>query len=208
MNKYEVVYPLDAIQFVSGNKKLYLFMAFLFERATKFNKEMKVEEGEGYFPIASYNERAYAYDFEFEFFVESYVEYAKEYYDIDENSQSNLYQYLYYSTDTKIKKARFIFFVNTLGGYYGLGSGYYSDPIKNKGLIFYEKYVKNEHGFIANSRAIQVRNFMDKHLDENLFKSLKGEKLEQVAYGKVQMEKYNNENDIGEIPKIYDLEEI
>jgi len=113
-NKFEVTYPLDAVQFISGNKKLYLFIAFLFERATKFNKEMKVQEGEGYFPIASYNERAYAYDFEFEFFVESYVEYAKEYYHINEDSESNLYQYLYFSTDSKIKKQGLYFLLISL----------------------------------------------------------------------------------------------
>ena len=59
---------------------------------------------------------------------------------------------------------------------------------------------------MANSRAIQVRDFMEKHLDEKLYMSIKAEKLEQVAYGKKQMEKYRKDTDMDEIPKIYDLE--
>jgi len=47
---------------------------------------------------------------------------------------------------------------------------------------------------------------MEKHLDEKLYISIKAEKLEQIAYGKKQMEKFDKENDIGTIPKIYDLE--
>ncbi|MBL1245145.1 MAG: hypothetical protein COA39_012360 [Sulfurimonas sp.] len=205
MQKFEVVYPLDVIQFVSGNKKMYLFIEFLFERASEFNKKMKVQEGENYFPFASYNSRAHAYDFEFEFLIESYVEYAKEYYDIDEDSQSNMYQYLYYLNDKKIYKSRYIFFVNILGSYFSLGSGFYSDCCKNKGMIYYDMFVANKFNIIANSRVIQVRDFMEQHLKPASYEEIKKEKLEQVAYGKTKMEAYLKEMKTDSIPKIYDL---
>jgi len=208
MKEFEVVYPLDVIQFVSGNKKMYLFIEFLFERASEFNKKMKVQEGENYFPIASYDAKGHAYDFEFEFVVESYVEYAKNFYDIDEDSQSNMYQYLYFETDKKIFKARYIFFVNILGNYFSLGSGFYADPSKNKGMIFYDKYVRNEFGYIAHSRVFQVKDFMEKHMKPENYEGIRKEKLEQEAYGKKQMEAYLEKQEVDEIPKIYDLNEI
>jgi len=205
MKEFEVVYPLDVIQFVSGNKKMYLFIEFLFERASEFNKKMKVQEGENYFPIASYDAKGHAYDFEFEFVVESYVEYAKNFYDIDEDSQSNMYQYLYFETDKKIFKARYIFFVNILGNYFSLGSGFYADPSKNKGMIYYDMFVANKFNIIANSRVIQVRDFMEQHLKPASYEEIKKEKLEQIAYGKTKMEAYLKEMKTDSIPKIYDL---
>ena len=208
MNKYEVVYPLDTIQFVSGNKKLYLFINFLFERASDFNAKMKLEEGEDYFPIAKYDAKSFSYHFEFEFLVESYVEYVKEFYDISNESESNLYQYLYFNTDKKIKRARYIFFAIILGGYYTLGSGYYNDPCKNKGLVYFDCYVKNAHGILAHSSFFQIASYMEKYVKKELTEPLKSEKTVQVAYARIQMNNYKSEHDISSVPKIYDLGEI
>lgn len=87
-------------------------MNFLFKRAAEFNDENREALGENFFPVATFNEKSFAYEFEYEFFVESYVFFAEKYFGINDSSRENMYKYLYSSIDGKITKARHLFFIN------------------------------------------------------------------------------------------------
>ena len=208
MNKYVVEQPLDIIQFVSGNKKLFLFIDYLFEKAAIFNAQMKKESSEDYFPVTYYDSRGYAYNVEYEFFVECYVDFAAEHYGIDEDGQALMYQVLYFENDQKIFKVRHLFFITILGNYFSLGSSFYSDACKNKKSIAHNAIVKNYSGFVAHSRYIQIKSYVEKYLTSDDYKALRAENLKQVAYGKVSIDNYKREYKLDEIPRIYDISEI
>jgi hypothetical protein len=205
----EVKHPLDVIQFVSGNKKLYIFLEYLFRKAAEFNEENEEQMGENFFPVCSYNSMARSYDFEYEFLVETYINFAKDIYDISDDDSGLMLRYLYSSNDKKIMKARYLFFVGVFGYYFRLGNGYYNDLSKNYGMIYFEKLVMNKHNVVAKSRMVMVRDFIEEHLSESArYNDLKMAKIEQVAYGKNQIKKYIEENGLGEVPKIYDLSKL
>jgi hypothetical protein len=202
----EVKHPLDVIQFVSGNKKLYMFLEYLFRKAAEFHDENEEQMGENFFPVVSYNEKARSYDFEYGFLVETYINFAKDIYDISEEDAMSMYSYLYKSVDKKIMRARYLFFVGVLGYYFRLGNGYYNDLTKNYGMIYFEKLMQNQYGVVARSQMIMVRDFVEEHLSsESRYEDLKTVKTEQVAYGKSAINRYIKDNGLGEIAKVYDL---
>lgn len=205
-SKIEVRYPFDTFQFISGNEKLYNFLNYLFKKAAAFNREMKIEKGDDFFPVCSFNKMSYSYDVEYEFFVKTYADYAEEIYDIDGDSVRKIYSFLYSQTDEKTTRFRYLFFAGLLGSYYRLGNGYFNDLSKNTRQIFFEKAVRNQRGEVARSRVVMIRNFIDEHIrNEDIMEELQGYELEQVAYGLKKVKTYEEEQGIGRLPKIYNL---
>ena len=188
---YEVVYPLDVIQFVSGNKKMYMFLNYLFSEARKFNDANRDEMGDDFFPIMHHVERSFAYEIEFDFFVKTYVRYAKEIFGIDEDSEWKMFSFLRNNTDDKISKARYIFFVNILGDYFSFAGLFYKDCCKNQKMIYFEKLYKNENDSYAIGRVIQIKDYFDKHiLRTDDLESIRREFKKEVAFGKKIVKKF------------------
>ena len=204
---YEVVYPLDVIQFVSGNKKMYMFLNYLFSEARKFNDANRDEMGDDFFPIMHHVERSFAYEIEFDFFVETYVRYAKEIFGISEDSEWKMFSFLRNNTDDKISKARYVFFVTILGDYYSLGGQFYRDPCKNKKMIYFEKVYKNEFGKFAKGRVIQIKDYYDQHiLESDNYLSVREEVKEEMAFGKKFVKKFMEENELEKLQQIYKID--
>jgi len=208
-NCFEVNYPLDVIQFVSGNKRVYNFLSYLFDKAAEFNRENIEHAGENFFPVAAFNSRSFTYDIEYEFFVKTFVDYAVEIHGISKQSEENIYRFLYSSLETKINRARYIFFVVVLGNYFKFGSSFYNDLTKNTSMIFFERVIKNEYDVIARERVIQIRDFVkDKIENSDALDELHNISCTQVAYGKKRIEEYMKKEDIDNIQKVYKLDNI
>lgn len=205
-SRIEVRYPFDTFQFISGNEKLYSFLNYLFKEAAEFNREMSAMKGDDFFPVCSFNDKAFSYDIEYEFFVKVYADYAKERYDIDDESVGRIYSFLYSATDEKITRARYMFFAGLLGSYYRLGNKYFNDLSKNTRQIFFEKAVKNESGKVARSMVVMVRDFIKEHIkNDEIISELDKYKVEQVAYGIKKLKEYEKEHGIEKLEKIYDI---
>ena len=87
--------PLDIIQFISSNEKLYNFLEYLFKKAAEFNEKHKEEMGENFFPVVSYSEINHAYSVEYEFFVDTLIDYAREVYGVSDDECLLIHQYLF-----------------------------------------------------------------------------------------------------------------
>jgi len=172
----------------------------------EFNEENKAALGENFFPVATYNDKSYSYDFEYEFFVRTYIKFASDIYGVSKDSEFKMQNFLHTSIDSKIIRGRYMFFVGILGHYYKLGNSFYNDLGKNPSMIFFDKLVKNDNGDVASSRVFMVRQFVEEHLsDSSRFEELKEHKLEQVAYGKKAIAKYKEVHELGNVMKIYNL---
>ena len=126
---------------------------------------------------------------------------------ISKNSQLSMFNFLRNSTEDKIKKARYIFFVNIIGNYYSAGGAFYRDCSKNRGMIYLEKLYKNNNDRFAIGRVLQIRDFYDEYiLDQKDIKSIRDEQVEEVAYGKKIIKSYVEKHDLSDIPQIYKLE--
>lgn len=204
-NTGEIRYPLDTIQFVSGKARIVDFLNYLFKNAIDFDKKMKQEKGEDFFPVLRYNSVGFLYEIECEFFVEIYIKYAVEFYRIDEESQVKMKHYLLLSLDNKIREARYMFFVIVLGNYYRLGDKYFGDYCKNKYQLFVSTIIQNKSGDFAHARYIPIRNFVDENLiiEEEILDKIKSENYKMIVFGAKKVKSFIEENSSKIIEKIY-----
>ena len=201
----QVRYPLDVIHFVSGKSKVVSFLNFLFKKAIEYNEKMEDRNGENFFPVLRFNNLGFLYEIEYEFFVEKYIEYAVEFYGIDEESEIKIKQFLMLSLDQKIIESRYLFFVIILGHYFRFGDKYYGDYCKNKFQIFITAVIENENGKYAHSRYIPIRNFIDEFLnfDDDILDKIKSYKSSVKVFGSKKVKIFLAGNNEASVKKIY-----